>query len=326
MDGGEELTAQETALYDRQIRVWGVNAQRRLSKSHVLVSGMTGTTVEFCKNIVLAGVGSLTLVDDRLATEDLLQANFLVPQDEGAYERKTLAELCTDSLRDFNPMVHVANEKGDLSHFDGEFFDKFDVVIVGGCSFAEKKELNEQCRTRQKRIGFYAVDCRDSCGEIFVDLQKYTYSQKSDDGTSGQHHSLLYPSFEEAISIPWKNLPRKVAKLFFAMRVIERFELSEGRTHGETSVSDLQEVLKFSKELCETQNVSESHIPINLLERLLAAGKTEHPPVCAILGGILGQEVIKAISGKGTPLKNFFYFDVADGKGIIEDISIPIAT
>lgn len=35
------------------------------------------------------------------------------------------------------------------------------------------------------------------------------------------------------------------------------------------------------------------------------------------------QEVIKAISGKGDPLKNFFYFDAADGKGVIEDISNP---
>jgi ubiquitin-like 1-activating enzyme E1 A len=35
------------------------------------------------------------------------------------------------------------------------------------------------------------------------------------------------------------------------------------------------------------------------------------------------QEVIKAISGKGDPIKNFFYVDAADGKGIIEDISVP---
>ncbi|KAF6148436.1 hypothetical protein GIB67_038791 [Kingdonia uniflora] len=42
----EELTEQETALYDRQIRVWGVDAQRRLSKAHILVSGMKGTVVE----------------------------------------------------------------------------------------------------------------------------------------------------------------------------------------------------------------------------------------------------------------------------------------
>jgi len=31
------------------------------------------------------------------------------------------------------------------------------------------------------------------------------------------------------------------------------------------------------------------------------------------------------VSGKGDPLKNFFYFDVADGKGVIEDISPPSA-
>uniref|UniRef100_A0A2P2LTG4 Uncharacterized protein MANES_14G049500 n=1 Tax=Rhizophora mucronata TaxID=61149 RepID=A0A2P2LTG4_RHIMU len=45
---GEELTEQETALYDRQIRVWGADAQRRLSKSHVLVYGMKGTVAEVC--------------------------------------------------------------------------------------------------------------------------------------------------------------------------------------------------------------------------------------------------------------------------------------
>lgn len=40
----------------------------------------------------------------------------------------------------------------------------------------------------------------------------------------------------------------------------------------------------------------------------------------------ISQEVIKAISGKGDPLKNFFLFDVVDGKGVIEDISNPTET
>ncbi|XP_042502992.1 SUMO-activating enzyme subunit 1A-like [Macadamia integrifolia] len=110
---GEELTEQETALYDRQIRVWGVDAQRRLSKSHILVSGMKGTVVEFCKNIVLAGIGSLTLMDNRLVTEEALSANFLIPPDDNMYSGHSLAELCCDCLRDFNPMVHVSVEKGE---------------------------------------------------------------------------------------------------------------------------------------------------------------------------------------------------------------------
>ncbi|PIA51060.1 hypothetical protein AQUCO_01100111v1 [Aquilegia coerulea] len=282
----EELTEQETALYDRQIRVWGVDAQRRLSKSHILVSGMKGTVVEFCKNIVLAGVGSLTLMDDRMVTEDSLSANFLIPPVDDVFRGKSLAEVCCDALRDFNPMVQVSVQKGDLSSFDGDFYDKFSAVVVSCCSLATKRLINEKCRKRQKRIAFYTVDCRDSCGEIFVDLQNYTYAQKRLDETI--ECQLQYPSFEEAVAVRWSTLPRRLSKLYFAMRVIENFEEAEGRKAGETSIADLPRILKLKKELCEEQSLNESHIPDALLERLLI-GTKEHPPVCAIIGGILGQ-------------------------------------
>lgn len=316
---GEELTEHETALYDRQIRVWGADAQRRLSKCHILVSGLKGTVVEFCKNIVLAGVGSLTLNDDRTVTEELLSANFLIPPEANANSGKSLAELCCDSLKDFNPMVRVSVEKGDLSNFDVQFFGKFDAVIISSCSFSTKQSVNEKCRKLLKRIAFYSVDCRDSCGEIFVDLQNYIYSKKK--GDDSVECLLEYPSFEEAISVPWKSLPRRVSKLYLAMRVLEKFEDQEGYNPGETSAADLPGIQKLRKELCAAHSLDESQIPDSLLERLLE-GRREFPPVCAIVGGILGQEVIKAISGKGDPLKNFFFFDVMDGKGVIEDISL----
>ncbi|KMT17753.1 hypothetical protein BVRB_2g035030 [Beta vulgaris subsp. vulgaris] len=317
---GEELTEQETALYDRQIRVWGADAQRRLSKAHVLVGGMKGTVSEVCKNIVLAGVGSVTLVDDSPVTEEALSANFLIPPNEKLYAGRSIAEVCCDSLKDFNPMVHVSVEKGDLSNLSTNFLEKFDVVIVSGCSQSTKKTINEKCRKLLKHIAFYSVDCRDSCGEIFADLQDHSCTKKQVNETV--ECRLQYPSFAEAIAVPWKSLPKRVSKLYFAMRVIERFEESEARAPGETSLADLPNVLKLRKELCEAQLFSESQIPDSLLERLLS-GKMEFPPVCAIIGGILGQEVIKAISCKGEPIKNFFYFDAVDGKGVIEDISNP---
>ncbi|KAK8943785.1 SUMO-activating enzyme subunit 1B-1 [Platanthera guangdongensis] len=318
---GEELTAQQTALYDRQIRVWGVDAQKRLSKANVLVSGLNGTVAEFCKNIVLAGVGSLTLMDDRLVTENATHANFLITAEESKLSGRSLAEVYCNSLREFNPMVHVSVEKGDLHYFDGNFFDKFDIVIISGYSLKVKKLINSKCRERQKRIAFYTVECRGSCGEIFVDLQSYTYAQKKSDGTIECH--MEYPSLEDAISIPWRDLPKKTTKTYFAMRVLEYFESWQYGKLCQTSDSDIPHVLESRKVLCDEQGLSESHLPDALLNRLVAAGAGEYPPVCAILGGFLGQEVIKAISGKGDPIKNFFYFDAADGKGIIEDISPP---
>ncbi|TXG62760.1 hypothetical protein EZV62_009754 [Acer yangbiense] len=317
---GEELTEQETALYDRQIRVWGADAQRRYIFFYIFYNYFSfliqiiWTVAEFCKNIVLAGVGSLTLVDDRVVTEEALFANFLVQPDESMFGGKTIAEVCCDSLKEFNPMVRVSVEKGDLSSFGLEFFEKFDVVVVSCCSFTTKKLVNEKCRKLSKHVAFYTVDCRDSCGEIFVDLQNHKYSkQKLDETVECQ---LQYLSFEEATSIPWRALPKKVSNLYFAMRVIEQFEEAEGRKNGEISIDDLPGVLNLKKELCEANSLN---VPDALLERLITSAR-EFPPVCAIIGGILGQEVIKAISGKGDPLKNFFFFDVMNGKGIVEDI------
>nr|AEG76895.1 putative SUMO-activating enzyme 1A transcript 1 [Linum usitatissimum] len=302
---GEQLTEQETALYDRQIRVWGADAQRRLSKSHILVYGMKGTIAEFCKNIVLAGVGSVTLMDDRAVTEEALASNFLIPRDENVYSGRSLAELCCDSLKEFNPMVRVSVEKGwgfltltnvsdiccssfnvlaklsDLVTMGFQFFEKFDVIVISCCPLATKKAKA--------------------------------------DGLAAEYE-IPYPSFQEAINAPWGSLHRKTSKLYFAMRVIERFEEANNRNPGNLSSEDVPAVLQFKRQLCEAQSVSEALVPDTLLERLVM-GSIEFPPVCAIVGGILGQEVIKAISGKGDPLKNFFYFDVVDGKGVIEDIS-----
>lgn len=316
----EELTAQETALYDRQIRVWGVDAQKRLSKAKVLVSGIKGVVAEFCKNIVLAGVGSLTLMDDRRVTTEALSANFLISPDECINGGKSLAEICCESLKDFNPNVRVSVIKGNPSSFGVDFYNDFDIVILSCCSLAEKKLINEKCRKASKNVAFYTVDCRDSFGEIFVDLQNHVYSKNKSGETI--ECDLKYPGYEEAIDIPWRSLPRKVSKLYFAMRVIEKFEHDETRSCRDVSAADLPSVLKLRKELCEAHSLNEAHIPETLLERLVS-GIQEFPPVCAIVGGILGQEVIKAISGKGEPLKNFFFFDAMDGKGIIEDISNP---
>lgn len=71
-----------------------------------------GVRFQFCKNIVLAGVGSLTLVDDSPVNEDALNANFLIPPEENVTAGRSVAEVCRDSIKDFNPMVRVSVEKG----------------------------------------------------------------------------------------------------------------------------------------------------------------------------------------------------------------------
>lgn len=114
--------------------------------------------------------------------------------------------------------------------------------------------------------------------------------------------------------------------------VVEMFEEAEGRNPGQTSLDDLPKVLKLRKEVLEKhvmcyfvtssyfiqtesnwcyilplQSLNESLIPASLLERLVA-GTREFPPVCAIIGGILGQVKILSCYIFLVDLKMWFWF------------------
>lgn len=68
-------------------------------------------------------------MDDRLVTEDTLQANFLIPRDSDVYGGRSLSEVCCESLRDFNPMVRVSAEKGQ-SYFFLKFYFLFHFFFI----------------------------------------------------------------------------------------------------------------------------------------------------------------------------------------------------
>jgi ubiquitin-like 1-activating enzyme E1 A len=40
--------------------------------------------------------------------------------------------------------------------------------------------------------------------------------------------------------------------------------------------------------------------------------------VSAVLGGVLANEVLKAVSRRGEPVNNFFFYSLADGAGVVE--------
>lgn len=84
------LSAAEAAVYDRQMRLWGVDAQRRLQSAHVLVSGLSALGSELVKNLVLSGM-SVTLHDTAAATEEAVATQFFLDEaDIGQNVRTTV--------------------------------------------------------------------------------------------------------------------------------------------------------------------------------------------------------------------------------------------
>ncbi|KAE8951297.1 hypothetical protein PR001_g33786, partial [Phytophthora rubi] len=73
------FSAAEAAVYDRQMRMWGVEAQKRLQSSRVLVSGLSALGSELVKNLVLAGVG-VTLHDTQRASAAAAASQFFLSE------------------------------------------------------------------------------------------------------------------------------------------------------------------------------------------------------------------------------------------------------
>ena len=70
----------------------------------------------------------------------------------------------------------------------------------------------------------------------------------------------------------------------------------------------------LSKDFLRKQNLDVDYLGSeDDLKRLAVIATAEVSPACAVLGGVLGNEVIKVISGKGEPANNVLLFDGIDG-------------
>lgn len=77
-----KLSADEIALYDRQIRLWGAQAQERIRSAHILLVSLRALGTEIAKNLTLAGISSLTIIDDEPVSEDDLGAQFFTREED----------------------------------------------------------------------------------------------------------------------------------------------------------------------------------------------------------------------------------------------------
>jgi len=71
-----------------------------------------------------------------------------------------------------------------------------------------------------------------------------------------------------------------------------------------------EEISKFS--------ITEKSFPNDLLSSLIKSIGNEISPICAILGGIAGQEIIKIICKNDEPFNNFFFYNAMEGTGTVQ--------
>ncbi|KAL0214325.1 hypothetical protein P9112_006509 [Eukaryota sp. TZLM1-RC] len=100
----DHVSSEEVQQYDRQIRVWGFETQSRLKNARIWVVSLNSVGSEVVKNLALAGVGSILLIDNRLVS-DIAPQSFLIRPD--ADPSQTVAQASLDSALSINAHCNI---------------------------------------------------------------------------------------------------------------------------------------------------------------------------------------------------------------------------
>ncbi|XP_057442225.1 ubiquitin-activating enzyme E1 1-like [Lotus japonicus] len=377
-------------LHSRQLAVYGRETMRRLFASNVLVSGMRGLGVEIAKNLVLAGVKSVTLHDEGTVELWDLSSNFVFAEDDLGKNR---AVASVSKLQELNNAVLVLSLATELTK---EQLSNFQAVVFTEISLEKAIEFNDYCRSHQPSIAFIKTEVRGLFGSVFCDFgpeftvvdvdgeephtgiiasisndnpalvscvdderlefqdgdlvvfsevhgmkelndgkprkiknaRAYSFTLEEDTTNYGtfekggivtqvkQPKVLNFKPLREALSDPGDFLLSDFSKfdrpplLHLAFQALDQFISEIGRFPVAGSEDDAQKLISIASNINGNSGDGRlEDVNPQLLRQFAFGARAVLNPMAAMFGGIVGQEVMKACSGKFHPLFQFFYFD-----------------
>lgn len=313
------MTALEEKLserYDRQIRLWGADAQQNISKSRALMCGLGAVNAEVCKNLVLAGI-SATLQDDATVTAKDLSANFFLTMDDVGKNR---AAASLDRVRELNQFVSVESCEEGLTTLSDEFILKHNIVCMAGCGLTDQVRINQLCRAN--KIAFFSADTFGHSGGFFVDLgAEFSFQREMGTGENQQlsaPQTMRFCSLDAALATRWSELTNRfglVSPVYVCGQLLAEYQKRFGSRPNPASEEDAAALATLCRDELARNGMPADYLAPSDLRHLAEVSSAEFAPTCAVIGGVLGQEVIKSVSRKGEPFNNVFIFDGVAGAG-----------
>ncbi|KAJ5179572.1 DNA damage tolerance protein rad31 [Penicillium capsulatum] len=340
----QSISADEIALYDRQIRLWGVQAQEKIRSANILLISVRALANEVAKNLVLAGIGSLTIIDHEPVTEADLDAQFFVEEaqkDESIIkEGKNRAEVAGPQIHRMNPRVKLHIDTDDVRTKQPDFFAQFDVTIATELDFMTNTTINAACRLANRP--FYAAGLHGLYGYIFADLISHDFvieraqsnvsaqqqetptrsivevtTKKEGDKitelvTKRESYSPLLLANTSPLPDDFTRLPRRrkqITPLLSCLRALWEFEKAHGGRRPTFSPADLKQFTELSRDSHQELKLDVASLDSGFLRKFLQNLGAELSPVAAFLGGSLAQDVINVLSAREQPLQNMLLFD-----------------
>jgi adenylyltransferase/sulfurtransferase len=138
-----ELTVDEVRRYSRHLIIpdVGVQGQKRLKNSKVLVVGAGGLGSPALMYLAAAGVGTLGVIDFDVVDESNLQRQIIHGQSDVG---RLKAESAAATIAEINPLVTVVLHSEALSNDNVmDIFARYDLIVDGTDNFATRYLVND---------------------------------------------------------------------------------------------------------------------------------------------------------------------------------------
>jgi len=327
-------------VYDRQIRLWGADAQKRMSNARVLYINLTGVTCEIMKNLVLAGVAAV-VCDDRPYPEAVreMPCSFFHAEDmekampsenddkEGggvepeAKKAKTtpttVAAAIQPKVEELNPLLAGRNsiEERPIASLPDDFFAQFDAIVASRLTVAEAKRISLTLQKAEEGKLFIVTDTFGFDGCAHLDFgSSHTYRRETGkDKLSDLLKIEPHIPMADMLDVPLAGVKGRWDKVVPPILVLQRLLMDYWGQNKNGQGEEKQQFVDFANGWLSSNNLPNDSDSLDLTKLADIARHPEVSPVCAVLGGMLGNEVIKALTGKGEPANNVMLFTGLDG-------------
>ena len=322
---------------DRNIRVFGLETQKKLLESEVLIMNLTPMMGELCKNLILSGAGICLLDDGSLINKkDSDNSFFFNINDLG----KKKAEIFKEKIKMFKESSRI-NIIKDVKEIKQKCL-KYGVIDLSEVNFEkEKRKAVENIMIENKGVFYYVKIDNDKA--IFLNniLEKKFMSENSEN--KGNNNETLFVKDEKIIdhmdlsddeSVNSDNKNNKLNEAENTTNTTKTIEISNNNEDDDEKEQeilkeddyaflDLEKKIREIRELVPKNMKKFDESVINdalkfIDENNAITQRIIHPLSCLcnhVIGGVVCHEIINCISKKKNPRTNIYYYDAFNGVG-----------
>lgn len=267
--------AEPKTKYDRQLRIWGEQGQSALEKASVCLLNCGPTGSETLKNLVLGGIGSITVIDGSKVEVGDLGNNFML--DESCVGQSKAKSVCAflQELNDAVKAKFIEEYPEALIEMNPPFFSQFTLVVATQLGEEKMIKLDRICREANVMLIF--ARSYGLTGFVRISVKEHTVVEsKPDHFLDDLRLNNPWPELRKFAETFDLNVPDPVAHKHTPYVVI-LIKMSEEWTnsHGGSLPSTREEKREF-KELLKSKMVAIDED--NYKEAIEASFKVFAPP------------------------------------------------